>query len=213
MFARALVIALTVLCLAACTTVRTTSPLRSAQEELLISTAADRAAEALVAQLPTNLSVYVDLSGFGVQDEPNASPAMQDEPYASAALKDAMLRHGIRIVADRAQADAVILPRAGALSTYEQSTLIGLPSLPLPTPAGAAAGVTIPALSLYQDAQAKGIAKFAASVYDTKTGKLIVSTNPVWGFSRIRDGVVLFVFTWSRNDVGVDFDKNPPGVK
>jgi hypothetical protein len=37
-----------------------------------------------------------------------------------------------------------------------------------------------------------------------KAGKIITSTNPACGFSRESDGVVLFLFTWSHNDMGVD---------
>ncbi|MGN6148040.1 MAG: DUF6655 family protein, partial [Rhizomicrobium sp.] len=182
--------AVCVLLVSGCTTVRTTSPARSAQEELLISTAADRAAEALAAQIPPNITAYIDWSGF----------AAQDQQYGIATITDALLRHGVRIVAEKKDANAIILPRAGVLSTDERSTAIGLPSLPAPAVVGA---VQIPALSLYSQSKEKGIAKFAATVYDPKSGKLITSTDPAYGFSRQSDGVVLFIFTWSHNDMGV----------
>lgn len=191
-----------VLLVSGCTTVRTTSPLRSAQEELLISTAADRAAEALAAQIPPNLTAYVDTFQF----------AAQDQQYGIAAIEDALLRHGIRLVAKREQADAVIVPRAGALATDERQTLIGLPAIPAPVPLGAPTTITIPSLSLYENQVAKGVAKFAASVYDPRTGKLIVSTDPAYGFSRASDGVVLFLFTWHHTDLGVDLTEDPPKV-
>ena len=54
------------------------------------------------------------------------------------------------------------------------------------------------------------IAKFAASVYDPRTGKLIVSTDPAYGFSRESDG---FLFTWSHNDMGVDMSSDPVKVR
>jgi hypothetical protein len=73
--------------------------------------------------------------------------------------------------------------------------------------------LVIPSLSLYSENIAKGTAKFAASIYDPRTGKLIVSTSPAYGFSREDDGVVLFFFTWRRNDMGVDFSKSPPTVE
>jgi len=165
---------------------------------MLITTAADRAAEALAAQVPANLTAWIDQSGF----------AAQDQAYGMAAIEDALLRHGVRLVGDRAKADAVILPRANMLSTDEKNTLVGIPSLPVPL----APGVLIPPLSLYSENEAKGAAKFAASIYDPKTGKLIVSTDPAYGFSREDDGVVLFFFSWRRNDLGVDFSKNPPRV-
>lgn len=59
----------------------------------------------------------------------------------------------------------------------------------------------------------KGNAKFAASVHDAKSGKLIVSTDPAYGFSKEDDGVVLFLFNRDHNDMAVDFDKNPPQVQ
>jgi hypothetical protein len=186
------------LLLAGCSSNRVTSPTRSAQEMLLITTAADRAAEALAVQVPSNLTAWIDPSGFSAEDQ----------AYGLAAIKDALLRHGVRLMNDRGEADAVILPRAGMLSTFEHNTLVGIPSLPVPV----APGILVPPLSLYSDSNAKGAAKFAASIYDPKTGKLIVSTDPAYGFSHEDDGVVLFFFTWHRNDMGVDFSKNPPRV-
>ena len=188
--------------LAGCTTTRNSSPQHSAKEELLLGTAADRAAEALAAQVPPNLSAWIDTTGMLVKDDRN-------EAYGLATIQDALLRHGVRLVATRAEADAVILPRAGMLSTFERGTLVGLPSLPIPL----APGVSSPALSLYSENRAKGAAKFAASVYDARTGKLIVSTDPAYGFSLEDDGVVLFVFDWDKNDMGVDFKENPPQVQ
>jgi hypothetical protein len=193
-----LALPLALLLLAGCASTRATSPSRSAQEMLLITTAADRAADALAEQVPTNLTAWIDPSGFSAEDQ----------AYGLAAIKDALLRHGVRLVADQGKADAIILPRAGTLSTDEKNTLVGIPSLPVPL----APGVLIPPLSLYAENVAKGAAKFAASIYDPKTGRLIVSTTPTYGFSREDDGVVLFFFSWRKNDMNVDFSKNPPRV-
>ena len=199
MITRIAAIAATVLLMAGCTTTRNTSPAQSAKAELLLATAADRAAAALAAQVPPHLAGWIDPSGLAVRDDRN-------DAYALATIEDALLRHGLRLVATRAEADAVILPRAGMLSSYEKGVLFGIPSLPVPL----APGLVSPSLSLYSQNLAKGAAKFAASVYDAKTGKLIVSTDPAYGFSKEDDGVVLFLFNWDHNDMGVDFDKDPP---
>lgn len=199
MITRIAAIAAIVLLMAGCTTTRNTSPAQSAKAELLIATAADRAAAALAAQVPPHLAGWIDPSGLAVRDDRN-------DAYALATIEDALLRHGVRLVATRAEADAVILPRAGMLSSYEKGVLFGIPSLPVPL----APGLVSPSLSLYSQNLAKGAAKFAASVYDAKTGKLIVSTDPAYGFSKEDDGVVLFLFNWDHNDMGVDFDKDPP---
>jgi hypothetical protein len=186
--------------LAGCTSVHTTSPGRSSQELLLISTAADRAAEALAAEVPPNIAAFLDLSGF----------AAQDAAYGQAAIQDALLRHGVRLVSDKAKADAIILPRAGDFSTDERQTFFGIPALPIPI--AGATGTALPALSLYRESEAKGIAKFAATVYDPKTGKLIVSTDPAYGFSHENEGVVLFFISWRKNDMGLDPSHYPPRV-
>jgi hypothetical protein len=198
MMSRLAMLAAATLLVSGCTTIRATSPARSTQEMLLITTAADRAAEALAAQVPANLTAWIDASGFSAQDA----------QYGLATIQDALLRHGVRLVSDRAKADAVILPRAGTLSTDERNTLIGIPALPNPF----MPSVGIPAVALYSQSDLKGTAKFAATIYDNKTGKLIVSTDPAYGFSRENDGTVLIFFSWRKNDMGVDFGENPPKV-
>jgi hypothetical protein len=198
MMSRLAMLAAATLFVSGCTTVRATSPARSTQEMLLITTAADRAAEALAVQVPANLTAWIDASGFSAQDA----------QYGLATIQDALLRHGVKLVPDRAKADAVILPRAGTLSTDERNTLVGVPALPNPF----MPGVGIPALALYSQSDIKGTAKFAATICDNKTGKLIVSTDPAYGFSREHDGTVLIFYSWRKNDMGVDFRENPPKV-
>ncbi|MGH6827929.1 MAG: DUF6655 family protein [Rhizomicrobium sp.] len=185
--------------LGGCTTIRATSPTRSAQEMLMITTAADRAAAALAAEIPADLAAYVDPSGF----------AAEDKAYALATIENALLKRGIRLVSDRQKAQAVIAPRAGVLSTDEKQSFIGIPALPAPTPASGAV-VALPSLSLYRENVVNGIAKFAATVYDPRTGRLIVSTDPAFGFSHSTEGVVLFLISWRRNDSDIDLSARRP---
>lgn len=187
------------LVLGGCTTIRNTSPQRSVQEELAISTAADRAAEALARQMPPGMFAYLDTSGV----------AAQDAGYATAAIEDQLLRRGVRLTADRAKADAIVILRAGVLATYESGTLLGTPAFTPPF----FSTFAVPEIALYKDAIKKGVAKFAATVYDPKTGKLIVSTGPAYGFSYSNDYVLLLLFSWNGNDTGVDLRKTPPRVK
>ena len=186
------------LALPGCTTVRTTSPARSAQEELVISTAADRAAAALAKQIPPAGLAFLDTSGV----------TAQDAGYATAAVEDALLRRGVRLTTDRAKADTIVLLRAGVLSTYESNTLLGTPAFSppfFPT-------FTVPEVAFYKDAIKQGVAKFAATVYDPKTGKLLVSTDPAYGFAHSNDYVLLLVLSWNGNNTGVDFDHTEPKV-
>lgn len=183
--------------LTGCTTVRQTSPGRSAAEELLISTAADRAAANLAASVPPGYKLYFDgqyLTG-------------QDAPYVAATIKDQVLRRGLAFTDKRETADAILTPRVGALSTNEIATVAGLPSLPVPfLPLGTS--LTTPELNLFKQEEADGIAKFAASVSDTKTGKLIIATDPAYGYSRRSNWVLLFFIAWHESDLGKG-EKNP----
>lgn len=187
---------LVILC--GCTTVRSTSPPRSAAEQLLITTAADRAAEKLAQAVPAGLTAYFDgqyLSGI-------------DAPYAAATIRDQLLRRGIALTAQRDQADMVITPRMGALATNETATQIGLPGLPVPIFLVPGASMTTPELSLFKQEETDGIAKFAATVTETKTGKLITATDPAYGYSRRSHWVLLFFISWHESDLGAG-ERNP----
>ncbi len=188
---------LAALVLTGCTTARQTSPGRSAIEELLVSTAAERAAESLAASIPPGYKLFFDgqyLTG-------------PDAPYAAAAIKDHILRRGIAFSEDRNKADAILTPRIGALSTNEIATVAGLPSLPVPfLPLGTS--LTTPELNLFKQQEDDGIAKFAATVSDTRTGKLIIASDPAYGYSRRSNWVLLFFIAWHESDLGKG-EKNP----
>lgn len=175
--------------LAGCTSERTTSPARTATEQMLISTAADRAAAELTPGVPEGTKVFLDTRYF----------QGYDNDYAIGAIKDQLLRRGAALVEEAGKADAIIFVRAGALSTDNQSTLIGIPALQFPfLPVGNS--ITVPEIALFKEAEAKGVAKFSMTGYDAKTGKLIASTDPQYGFSHQTDHTVLLFFSWRTGD-------------
>ena len=105
------------LALFGCTTERQTDPARTATEQLLISTAADRAANKLALQIPRNSQVFVDAADFeGV-----------DSKYAIAAIRAHLIENGAKLVDDRAKADTIVEIRAGALSVNQDQMLVGIP--------------------------------------------------------------------------------------
>ncbi len=77
--------------LAGCTTARSTAPLRTASEQLLISAAADRAASQLSLAIPKGTRVFVDTRYF----------QGYDDGYAIAAIRSQMLKSGLMVVDDR----------------------------------------------------------------------------------------------------------------
>ena len=61
--------------------------------------------------------------------------------------------------------------------------------------------LTIPEIALYGDDKQTGVAKFAAVAYDAKSGALISSQDPQFGFSKSEKKTLLIFFTWRDNDV------------
>ncbi len=181
--------------LAGCTTSRSTAPARSASEQLLLSAAADRAAAQLSLGIPKGVRVYLDTRYF----------QGYDDGYAIAAVRTELLKSGLMLVDDRNQAEAVVMVSSGALSTDQKSLLIGLPQLTVPyIPVGNS--VTVPEIALFKQAEEKGVAKFVATGYDAKTGKLLGTTDPRYGFAHNTNHTVLLFFSWATGDVV------PPGV-
>jgi hypothetical protein len=181
--------------LAGCTAERVSEPVRTATEQLLISSAADRAAAQLAPDIPKNTRVFVDRQFF----------QGYDDGYAVNAIRTQFLRRGLALVDDRAQADAIVTVASGALSMDQKSLLIGIPQLTLPfLPIGNT--VTVPEISLFKSAQDKATAKFVATGYDAKTGKLIATTDPQYGFSHQTNHTILLFFSWETGDL------IPPGI-
>ena len=185
--------------LVGCTAERATSPARTATEELLISSAADRAAERLAEQIPAGVKVLLTTT----------SVASVDERYATAAIRDRFMRRGVVLVDDKHSADMVIEVRTGALSTDERSVSLGTPQIQLPAvPGVASTGIPVPSLSVFRRNQTRATAKFEAIGYDPKTGELVVATEPQYGHSQKVDWTLLFLLSWTRSDY-LELDRAP----
>ena len=91
---------------------------------MLLSSAADRAAEAIGKSKPRDSKLYFDTSEF----------TATDDKYAIGAIRDALLRHGNRLVDKRSDAAVVVEIRSGALATDDRETLVGIPSVTIPLP-------------------------------------------------------------------------------
>jgi hypothetical protein len=165
-----------------CTTVRRTDPPRAATEQLLLSTAADRA----VGQMPLGLQmagkkVFLDASQFEAIDK----------GYAVGVVADALGRQGALLVAERKDAEAVAALRSGALSIDRSDTLVGVPALNLPIPF--AGQVETPELALVKRVSQTGLAKLALTASTSPEGKHLASFGPVTGVSRYNEWTILFI--------------------
>jgi uncharacterized protein DUF6655 len=183
------------LALCGCTTERQSDPARTATEQLLISTAADRAAKKLALQIPKGSQVFVDATNFdGV-----------DSKYAIAAIRAHLMEEGAKLVDDRGKADTIVEIRTGALSVDQDQLLIGIPAITLPIPL--AGQFTTPEIAFFKRDRREGLAKFAAVGYHAADGSMIASSEPDYGQSHKTQWVVLLV-GWATSDIGPDDDSD-----
>jgi len=187
---RSILLAVTALAiLGGCSSVRETSPARTASEQLLISTAADQAASQLALPIAKGTSVFIDATNFdGI-----------DAKYAIAAIREQFLKQGARLMPERGKAEIVVEIRAGALSSDENEFLIGIPDFNVPVPL--AGPVTTPEIALFKRGEKRGLAKFIATAYKADTGDYVGSSQAQWGTSYQREWKVLFFFNWKRDNI------------
>ncbi len=152
-----------------CTQTILTAPQRSATEQLLLSTAADRAIASTNFSLFNGKKVFVDAGNFD----------SYDAKYAIGSIRDALSRAGALLVSVATNSDITIEPRSGALSIDASSTLIGVPSGAVPVPLTGA--VSIPELALYKSQKQFSMAKLALLAYETHGGKHFYSSGPMLG--------------------------------
>lgn len=157
------------LILTGCTQTTLTAPQRSATEQLLLSTAADRAVASTNLSVFAGKKVFVDGSYFD----------SYDGKYALGTIRDAISRAGALLVGNVTNSDVIIEARSGALSIDEADLLIGVPSAGLPVPL--AGTVSIPELAFYKSQKQFSTAKFALLAYETHGGKHFYSSGPLIG--------------------------------
>lgn len=189
-------VALTVM-LAGCTTRVESNPARTATEQMLISTAADRAAGKLFVDLRAGTRVFLDTRYF----------EGTDSKYAVGTIRTALLKKGASLVDDKKKADVVVEARAGALSTDQSGMLIGIPAFSVPIPL-ASGSLPFPEVALYKNTTQQGVAKFAVTTFTAADGNLLAAQEPQYGFSHNDQNTVLFFISWKESDALPDEDKS-----
>lgn len=171
-----------------CATNVITNPPRSATEQLLISTAADRALTNADLSVFANKKIYLDASYFD----------SYDEKYAFGDIRDALSSAGALLVDNITNCDIVVEARAGALSIDYSTSLFGIPNMGLPVPLSGT--LTIPQVAFYGSEKQDSIAKIALLAYDYKTGRHYYSTGPMIGkaYNYYHN---IFIISWAHTDL------------
>jgi hypothetical protein len=161
-----LIAVLTGLAAAGCGTTKWSDTPRTATEQLLISTAVDRAIDGMDFKPLTGKDVFLDTVFL---------EGITDKNYVISSLRQHMLAQGVVLAPSREHATYVVEARAGVVGTNHHDVLVGIPALSLPgsnlVPGAPSA---IPEIPFAKTTEQKGIAKIAAFAYNQKTGQ------PIW---------------------------------
>ena len=143
-----------------CGSMRETLPARSAMEQLVISTSADRAVDSVPAQELDGKKVFVDASNLEATDK----------AYVIQCMRDLVLDSNGVLVKAREDADLALEVASGALSLNKRDYLFGLPAIPLPIPGGGESW-QFPEIPLFKAIFYRGKAKLRVSAVDAKASE------------------------------------------
>ena len=187
-----LVVALAAVFLAGCGTVRETYPGRTATEQLLISTAADRAIDNLALAEVNGKKIFLDVSKL----ESNQG---NDKHYVIERLSKAVLDNGGALVAKAEDSQVVLEVASGALSIDRRDFAFGIPSVPIPIPQVGTAST--PEVNLFKIVFNHGKAKFLINAVDPTTRVKLWEVPIVYGKSRCNFWWLLLTGPYKWNDM------------
>lgn len=177
------------ICTTGCMSSRITSPEQTAVEQLLLSTAADRAVDRMSFDLLDDRKVYLDVQYLD----------SYRREYLTGALRDALGSAGAHLTEDRLDADIIAEPRASALSIDETDALLGIPSMAIPVPLSG--GLSIPELALYKKHKQNAIGKLSVHCYDRTREQTVASIGPTVGRAYYNRWSLLFLITFRTTDL------------
>jgi hypothetical protein len=155
-----------------CGTLRETLTARSALEQLLISTAADRAIDSVSLPPLQDHTVFIE----------TANLECYDKAYVNQRVRQAVLQAGGRLVSGRDKADLILEVACGGLAVDRGDSLLGLPELNLPIPL--AGSLETPELALFKKVHYNGRAKFIFNLVDAQTCQQIATLPVAYGKTR-----------------------------
>lgn len=171
-----------------CASTTETNPPRAATEQLLLSTATDRALTNADYSLFQGKKVYLDATYFD----------SYDSKYVLGAIRDALSQAGALLVAEP-NADIILECRSGALSIDASEALFGIPSTAVPIPL--AGTIPIPELALFKSSRQHSYAKFALLAYGATSREHVYSSGPMLGRSYNKYYKLLGLIQWTTSDI------------
>jgi hypothetical protein len=180
-------------CAGGCATIRVTDPPRTADEEFLLTQAADQAVSQLSLDALRGRGVWVVSEYAFSTTQPYEQSFLTDQvrvpqfenAYLIAALRARLLQLGARLPPSRDQSDVILEVRTGALSINRIDFLLGLSAFAVPSTGGSTSNalsfVSTSNLALFQNIKQQGFASVAVVAYWRNTGELLALSGPFIG--------------------------------
>ena len=172
-----------------CHSVKITEPKRTVTEQLLLSSAADRAVADLEVSVLRGKTVYLEERYF----------KSYDKRYVLGAIRQHLSESGARLTTDEEKADVIVEARSAGLGLDSRESLLGIPSIGFPILF--AGTVQTPEIALYKSQQADSTAKFALFAYDRGSGEHVHSSGARSGKAHFYHYKFLGFFNWRRTDI------------
>ncbi len=163
-----LLVALGCLGAGGCATIKESDTTRTGVEQLLISSAVDRALDKIDFRPIANGKIYVEEKYLDCTDK----------NYVLIALHQRLLQQNCTLAAKAEDSDVTLEIGSGSVGTDRHDLFMGVPQIPLPPPSP----ISVPKMTLYERNKAMGTAKLAVVAYDTKSRRSVINS----GFSLAR---------------------------
>jgi hypothetical protein len=177
------------LLLTGCHSLNVSEPKRTATEQLLLSTAADRGLVGVDLAPLRGKKVFLEEQYF----------RSYDQEYILGAIRELISTNGAFLVRKIDDADIIVEARCGGLGIDSRTNLFGIPAIPIPIPMVGTIGT--PELALWREDLHDSTGKFVLLAYDNKTGGYIHSTGALAGKAYFYHYKILGIFNWRRTDI------------
>lgn len=184
-----IVLILCVVALTSCSTYKTTNTPRGAIEQALLSEAAERSLAALEGKTVLYKRFYLDETPFEAYDE----------QFILSALRLRLLSLGLHSVSSEKDADLIVYPRAAVAAIDESSSLLGIPSVPIPFPG--VGTIPTPELALLKKIRLVARNKIGVYAIDANDRSLAFDMKTASANTYYTRWTILFIISFSKSDL------------
>ncbi len=184
-------IALGLFTLYGCANPSITNTKRSAIEELVISTAADRSIAQLSEVHLDGKKVFVDFTNL----------TSTDAAYVKGCVRQRIGSYGALLMDDKKSAELVVEVFCGALDTNFENFLLGVPPVAIPVPFSGS--LETPEVAFYKRDAQSAVCKLGFTVIEKSTGKVLKYQENLIGASYYNRYAIIGI-SWHNTDIPKD---------